>query len=145
MKLYIKMLSIAIGIVLLQLACYNLFGKRSIHIACMKNLMTLAYGVDSLGIYTPYIDLTDKEKQKISSALSFKAIEFTSDPNEFSKRFRHNEKKYGAGYQIDNLNPVFADVTEHNGTLEYGEVWRSRYVWILFGWIQVQQENIGQS
>jgi hypothetical protein len=111
----------------------------------MKNLKTFADGVDSLGIYTPYIDLTDKEKQKISRALSFKSIEFTSYPNDFSKRFRHNEKKYGAGYEMDSLNPFFADVTEHNGTLEYGEVWRSKYVWILFGWIQIQQENIGQT
>lgn len=130
---------------LLQLACYNLFGKRSIHIACLKDLKTLAYEVDSLGIYTPYIDLTDGEKQKIRSTLSFEAIEFTGDPDDFSPRFRHNEKKYGAGYQIDTLNPVFAEVTEHNGTLEYGEVWRSKYVWIFFGWIQIQQENIGQS
>ncbi|HYF68625.1 MAG TPA: hypothetical protein VD884_10835 [Ohtaekwangia sp.] len=145
MKLYVKILSMVIGIVLLQLACYNLFGKRSIHIACMKNLKILAYDIDTLGIYSPYIELTNGERDQISRALPFKAIEFTIDRDDFSKRFRHNEKKYGAGYQIDNLNPVFADVTEHNGTLEYGEVWRSKYVWILFGWIQIQQENIGQS
>lgn len=109
----------------------------------MKNLRTLAYDIDSVWLYSPYVDLREKEKEEIKKALNFKFIEFVSDSSIFSKRFSTNG--YGMGYEIDQLNWMIADVSEYNGMIAYGETWKSRYVWVLIGWVQWRQENIGQS
>lgn len=146
MKRYLQIVGlIMIGIVVVQFGLYHLVGKSSIHIICMKNLKTLAYDVDSVGIYSPYVILTETEENEIKTSLGFKTVEFTADPKIFSERFRHNQKSYGMGYEIRRLNWITANITEYNGTLEYGEVWTSKYVWVFFGWIQIAQENIGQS
>ena len=146
MKRYLQITGLfLVGALFLQFASYNLFGRRSIHIACMKNLKTLAYDVDSVGIYSPHVDLSEEEKEEIKRALNFKSIEFTSDPNIFSNRFRLSNHGYGMGYEIDELNWISADIREYNGMLEYGEVWKARYVWILVGWVKLTQENVGQS
>jgi hypothetical protein len=146
MKRYIKIISLLIiGAALLQLIGYNLFGKRAIHIVCMKNLKTLAYNVDSIGIYSPYIGLSDNEEVEIKDAHEPMTVQFTPNADLFSKRFRYNEKGYGMGYQIEKLNWIKADITEYNGTLYYGEEWESEYVWLFFWWVQVRQENVRQS
>ena len=146
MNRYLQIIGLlVIGTLLIQFVLFHWVGKRTIHIACMKNLKTLAYDVDSVGIYSPYVKLTGTEEAEIKIDLGFKSVEFTADPNVFSDRFRHNQKAYGMGYEIKKLNWITADITEYNGTLEYGEMWKSKYVWILFSWIQLKQENIGQS
>lgn len=136
---------VVIGVIIAQFGLYHLVGKRSIHIVCMKNLKTLASDVDSVGIYSPYVTLTETEEIEIKTSLGFKNVEFTTNPKIFSERFRHNQKSYGMGYEIWRLNCITANITEYNGTLEYGEEWKSKYVWVFFGWIQIAQENVGQS
>lgn len=146
MKRYFQIIALlAITTLCIQFTLYHWIGKRAIHIACMKNLKTYVHDVDSMGIYSPYVELTASEENEIKIALGFKSVEFTNDLNDFSDRFRHNPNAYGMGYEINHLNWISADITEFNGTLHYGEGWKSKYIWVLIGWVQVKQENIGQS
>jgi hypothetical protein len=146
MKRYLKIVILVVtGSILFQLIFYHFVGKRAIHIACMKNLKTLAYDVDSVVVYSSYVTLTETEQNKIRNALGFKVVAFTADPKTFSERFRHNQRAYGMGYEINEVNWMTADITEYNGALGYGEVWKAKYVWMFFCWIQIKQENVGQS
>jgi hypothetical protein len=133
-----------ISIVTLQLTSFYFIGKRRIHIVSMKSLEAETTDIKNVGIFTS-IDLSNAEKQEIREALKFEVIEFTADSKEFSERFRHNINGYGMDYRIDKLNCFTADITELNGTLYYGEVWKSKFIWILFGWVQVKNEKIGLS
>jgi len=144
----LKFITISFFILLtLQIVGFQLVGKRAIHIECMKELKTLAIGVDSVGIYSPYCHLTNQEQKEIKTSLSetFKEIEFIENKNEFDEKYRLKENGYGMGYQVDKLNFLRASTIEYNGTIYYGETWESDYIWLLFKWVKIRQENTGQS
>gem|GEM_PF-4721915 len=82
---------------------------------------------------------------KTSLSETFKEIEFIENKNEFDEKYRLKENGYGMGYQVDKLNFLRASTIEYNGTIYYGETWESDYIWLLFKWVKIRQENTGQS
>ena len=147
MKILIKVVLFALGLALVQIGGFFLVGKRDIHVECMKNLKTLTMDINHAGIYTPYIHLTTKEMGEIRASLQSQLglVDFIESDTLFAEKYRLNEKGYGLGYKIESLNFAKATITEYNGALEYSEEWKSEYLLIFFFWVQLSQENVGQS
>lgn len=142
-----KILVSIIFIAIIQTVTYYSLGTRLIHKECLMNFQILAFDVDSIGLFSPYISLTESEKKSIKKRLQNKYayIDITESEEEYRSLYRLNEGRYGATYRMDQLRPFYAKVLEGNGTLYYGEVWEAEYIWIMFKWIKLRQENIGQS
>ncbi|MDA9773538.1 hypothetical protein N9B82_01160 [Saprospiraceae bacterium] len=74
------------------------------------------------------------------------SIDFTKivDLPEWQKQ-RTNPNYYAIAF-ADTLSYNFmADITSYCGTLYYGEEWKSRYLWLFFTWIKINQHCSGQS
>lgn len=142
-----KLLLVILSIFFIQIGTYFLIGKDSLPLEAAKNRRTLAGGYYENIHFSFYPKISELDSQSIKSHfednLGYKVIgnrENNKDKTmcEYGIEIRH---KFYFVSDVDYGNLFFVA----NNDVAYGEVFESKYIWVLFKWFKLQDENTGQS
>ncbi|WP_338815596.1 hypothetical protein V9L05_23815 (plasmid) [Bernardetia sp. Wsw4-3y2] len=142
-----KLLLVILSIFLIQIGTYFLIGKDSLPLEVAKNRRNFA-GEFVENIYfsfQPKLSMSDSQRVKsyFEDELNHKVI---------GSRAEHKDKKM-CEYKVRIKHKFYfiSDVNSANGFFVandnevYVEVFESKYIWILFKWFKLQDENTAQS
>ncbi len=137
----------ALSIFLVQIVTYFLIGKDRLPLEAAKNRRTLAGGY--------YENIHISSVSKLSNS-DFQAIKSHFEDNLGYKVIgsrKNNKDKTMCEYGIE-IRHKFYFVSDvgygnlffvANNDVAYGEVFESKYIWVLFKWFKLQDENTMQS
>ncbi|WP_338790664.1 hypothetical protein [Bernardetia sp. MNP-M8] len=142
-----KLLLVILSIFLIQVGTYFLIGKGSLPLEVAKNRRTFA------GEYYKNIHLSSQSnlsnsdfqiiKSYFEDELGYKVIG-SRENNKDKKMCEYKVRIKHKFYFISDVNSANGFFVANDNEV-YVEVFESKYIWILFKWFKLQDENTAQS